>query len=137
AFRQAEQYAGASGSAEELAAANNLGIYHHYHDELDEADRALGAGLNAAGNRELLAAYLETNLGLVLMTRSLEDRSKLDDAKTSFQRVLERFTKLGHLQGISYAVSNCGIAELQLGNFDQARDNFEETIALAQQIGEK
>lgn len=137
AFRQAARYAGLGGSAEELAAANNLGIYHHYHDELDEADRILRAGLTAADDRPLLAAYLETNLGLVFLTRSLGDRSKLDDAGKIFQRVLEHFTKLGHFQGISYALTNCGIVELERGHFDQARDHFEETIALARQIGEK
>lgn len=127
---------GLAGSPIELAAAlNDLGIYHHYHDELDLAETALRRGLHSVS--DWAAGYLETNLGLVLMTRALSEPSHLVEAAQIFEQVLERFVRAGHLQGISYALSNRAICYLAQGKFADVKPSFEKTIRLARQMPEK
>jgi tetratricopeptide (TPR) repeat protein len=133
-LRQAQENGAALESA---AAANNLGIYLHYHDELDRAEQILRLALDATDLHPVVMAYLETNLGLVLLTRSLTDPPRLDDAALVFASVLDCFRAAGHLQGTSYALSNRGVCELFRGNRARAVEDFNETVALAGRLGEK
>jgi tetratricopeptide (TPR) repeat protein len=137
-FRQALHQAGGAGCRLELAAAaNNLGLYHLYHDELKQAEVVLRQGLDALGGHPVGTAYLETNLGLVLLTQALAEPDVLREAEQVFAGVVEGFTNAGHLQGISYAVSNRALCDLARGRWDEARSGFEQTIRLAGQLGEK
>lgn len=135
AFRLASQSA-THASLEAAASSNNLGIYHHYHDELDQAEGYLREARQWL-DLPVASSYLATNLGLVLLTRSLVDPAALDEAEKILFDVVQNFRHVGHLQGISYAVSNHAICLLRRGRFEDARLGFEETIRLAIKIGEK
>jgi serine/threonine protein kinase len=119
------------------AACNDLGIFYHYGDQLTRAEAALAEGLAETDTDPLVAAYLETNLGLVQLTRSLVDPAQLEAATVTLTDVVQRFSAGGHLQGLSYALSNRGVCDLAAGRFAEARAAFEETIRLGERLGEK
>jgi serine/threonine protein kinase len=139
AFQEGRRYASNGRTSRvALAAANNdLGVFHHYADDLTRAESVLTDGRNDVEEHPLVAAYLDTNLGLVHITRSFGDPVYFDSAARILSKVLERFTAAGHLQGISYALSNRAICDLAAGRLREARDAFEETIRLGERLGEK
>src|SRR5262249_3586898 len=119
------------------AADNNLGIFHHYRDELDEAGAALKSGIEAAGAQSIVLAYLETNLGLVLVSRSLIEPAHLDGGGRVLGGVVGRLPPAGPLPGLAYALSNRALPDLARGRLDEATTAFEETIRLTARLGEK
>jgi tetratricopeptide (TPR) repeat protein len=136
AFLAARDHAAKCRSTISRAAANNnLGVHFHYGDQLARAEEALSDGLREA--ESLAAAYLETNLGLVQLTRSLADPAQAEAAEKTLQGVVRRFVAGGHLQGISYALSNRGLCDLASRRWMEARAAFEETIRLGERLGEK
>ncbi|MGH8575038.1 MAG: tetratricopeptide repeat protein, partial [Gammaproteobacteria bacterium] len=136
-FREALRRSRDGPPLEFAAAANNVGIFHLYHDELDLAEAILRQGLGKIENHPVAPAYLQTNLGLVLLTRALIDPGLIEEAEQLFCDVVRRFTQAGHLQGISYAISNRGICALARGRTGEAQHSFAETIRLAGKIGER
>jgi tetratricopeptide (TPR) repeat protein len=136
AFQAAREHAAKCRSTILRAAANNnLGVYLHYGDQLARAEAALSDGLREA--ESLAAAYLETNLGLVQLTRSLADPAQAEAAEKTLHGVARRFVAGGHLQGISYALSNRGLCDLAARRWSEARAAFDETIRLGERLGEK
>jgi tetratricopeptide (TPR) repeat protein len=117
------------------AASNDLGVYHHYGDRLARAEAILSDP--PVDLAPLPAAYLQTNLGLVQLTRSLVDRAQGEAAAQTLSSALEKFVAGGHLQGISYALSNRALCDLMAGRFTEARAAFEETIRLGERLGER
>lgn len=119
------------------AVANNRAIYHLYHDELETAEKGLKNGLLQLSDHTVQKAYLLNNLSLVLLSGSLIDPARLDEAELLANDALSIFRKAGHIQGISYATSNVGAIGLHRGKFDEAEASFEETRKIAKRIGEK
>ena len=97
------------------AAINNLGVFHHYADDLTRAESVLTDGRSGVDGHPLVAAYLDTNLGLVHITRSLTDPVYFEPAARILGKVVERFTSAGHLQGMSYSLSNRALCDLAAG----------------------
>jgi tetratricopeptide (TPR) repeat protein len=138
AFGDAARAARAADEGLVLAAAlNNLGVYHLYHDELDLAEQVLRDGIAAALGHSTAIAYLETNLGLVHVTRALTDPGQLQAAEVLFGRALSSFTVAGHLQGVSYALANRGVCDMLLGRAAEAGAAFARTTEIAGLLGER
>ena len=136
-FNDAYALAERSGAAAEIAsAADDLGVQALYADKLEDAGRYLARGRVAAGDR-VLAAYLDTNLGLVALTRAIVDKSALKTAKSRFDAALGRFREAGHLQGISYAATNSGVVAALGGDAEAGERGFRETIRIADRLGER
>lgn len=119
-----------------VAAHNNLGIYLHYHDDPAGAEASFRDGL-AACDRDVHRGYVLTNLGLVALTRSLDDPAAAQDAIGPFTDALAIFRAAGHLQGVSYAISNLGVAEAITGRSEAADAKFHETIRIGERLGER
>jgi len=126
------------GAELELAAIrNNLGLYRLYNDGLEDAEAMFSLALDAARDRPVARAYVENNLGLLLMNRSLTGPDAVEGARERFTRAYEAFARNGHLQGISYSASNLGLVHLACGEAEAANARFLETQTIAGRLGEK
>src|SRR5205085_2619830 len=76
-------------------------------------------------------------LGLVWLSRALGDPEAAREALGPFSSALAVFRSAGHLQGISYALSNLGVAEALTGREELADARFNETIRIAERLGER
>src|SRR5690606_10831401 len=118
-------------------AANNLGLYYLYHDELAQAEAMFQKANAQIGDGGLITAYILNNLGLVKWTRGLTEPVKWDEAEQLFDQALTRFRHAGHVQGMSYALSNRGLCELFRGHLAEAEEAFRKTQDMSQRLGEK
>jgi hypothetical protein len=128
---------GASSPFLSAAVANNLGLYRLYHDEPGAAEELFRKGLELSREEPVQTAYLETNLSLALLARSLVEPGILGEAEAIATRALAAFRQSGHLQGSSYAVSLKGIFAMLREDWIEAETCFLETHRTAQRLGEQ
>jgi DNA-binding CsgD family transcriptional regulator/predicted negative regulator of RcsB-dependent stress response len=58
-------------------------------------------------------------------------------ARRSFERALSLREAIGERQGVSVALNNLALLELDDGNLDRARELFEQTLVIKRQLGER
>ena len=119
------------------AIGNNAGLYHLYNDELETAEALLRKGLLLTDEQSLQQAYLQTNLSLTLLSRTLLEPMALEEAERIAIEALGIFRQKGHLQGVSYATSLQGVFQMLHEHWPAAEASFRETRRIAQRLGEK
>ncbi len=122
------------------------------HDEL--AGRALcSAAVLAAENGDYTAAVQHADQALAIFgplglttrmalaatvlgsaQRYLGDRA---GARRGFQTALDLRAELGDRRGMSVAINNMALVELDDGNLDRARELFEQSLAIKRELGEQ
>jgi hypothetical protein len=85
------------------AVRNNAGLYRHYHDDLTVAEDLLHSSLELSEGNCIQQGYVHANLSLLLLSRSLTEPSRIEEACGHAERALDIFRQAGHSQGISYA----------------------------------
>ncbi len=124
-------------------------------DRRDErAGRAYGsAAVLAAENGDYAAAVQNAELALtIFMSLGLTERQAfaatvlgsahryLGDhasARASFQTAMDLRGRLGDRRGVSVAINNMALLEVDDGNLGRARELFEQALAIKRQLGEQ
>jgi predicted ATPase/DNA-binding CsgD family transcriptional regulator/DNA-binding XRE family transcriptional regulator len=123
--RRDERTGRAFGSAAVLAAENG-----DYGEALRQARLALGI-FESLGLQERMA-FAATVLGSA--HRYLGNRA---DARCSFQTAMDLRAALGDRRGVSVAMNNMALLEMDDGDLARARELFEQTMVIKRQLGER
>ena len=123
--RRDERTGQAYGSAAVLAAENG-----DYSEALHQARLALGI-FESLGLSERMA-FAATVLGSA--HRYLGNQA---DARRSFQTAMDLRAALGDRRGVSVAMNNMALLEMDDGDLARARDLFEQTLVIKRQLGER
>ncbi len=90
---------------------------------------------------EKTARMLDNELALVnidlFKARALSNASEYDGAHSILVDVLGRSERMGYMQGVTWALNLLGVINLKLGNFQEARDQFEELLVIQQQLNDQ
>src|ERR1019366_4794161 len=123
--RRDERTGQAFGSAAVLAAENG-----DYAEALHQAGLALGI-FESLGLQDRVA-FAATVLGSA--HRYLGNRT---DARRSFQIAMDVRAALGDRRGVSVAMNNMALLEVDDGDLARARELFEQTLVIKRQLGER
>ena len=123
--RRDERTGRAFGSAAVLAAENG-----DYGEALRQARLALGI-FESLGLQEQMA-FAATVLGSA--HRYLGNRA---DARRSFQTAMDLRAAVGDRRGVSVAMNNMALLEMDDGDLARARELFEQTMVIKRQLGER
>jgi DNA-binding CsgD family transcriptional regulator len=123
--RRDERTGQAFGSAAVLAAENG-----DYAEALHQARLALGI-FESLGLQDRVA-FAATVLGSA--HRYLGNRA---DARRSFQTAMDVRAALGDRRGVSVAMNNMALLEVDDGDLARARELFEQTLIIKRQLGER
>jgi predicted ATPase len=123
--RRDERTGQAFGSAAVLAAENG-----DYAEALHQARLALGI-FESLGLQDRVA-FAATVLGSA--HRYLGNRA---DARRSFQTAMDVRAALGDRRGVSVAMNNMALLEVDDGDLARARELFEQTLVIKRQLGER
>jgi tetratricopeptide (TPR) repeat protein len=84
------------------------------------------------------AAHLDHHLALTdikfYRSRALEEIQEHDRALTLVTSALRTYEKMGYLQGVADARNLRGVIHLNMGQLQEARDQFEELLIIQQQL---
>jgi non-specific serine/threonine protein kinase len=101
-----------------------------YHQAIRHAELALGV-FESLGMTERMAFAATV---LASAHRYLGDNAA---ARRSFQDAMDLRIALGDRRGVSVAINNIALLELDDGNLEQARELFERALAIKRELGER
>jgi DNA-binding CsgD family transcriptional regulator/predicted negative regulator of RcsB-dependent stress response len=104
--------------------------------ENGDYQEAIRQGRLALGIFEQLDLPARTALAATVLGSAHRYLGDAPAARQSFQRAMDLRAAAGDRQGVSTAMNNLALLELDDGNLDRARDLFEQTLVVKRQLGE-
>jgi predicted ATPase/DNA-binding NarL/FixJ family response regulator/DNA-binding XRE family transcriptional regulator len=105
--------------------------------ENGDYSEAIRQGRLALGIFEQLDVPERTALAATVLGSAQRYLGDAAAARRCFERAMDLRAAIGDRQGVSTAMNNLALLELDDGNLDRARELFEQTLVIKRQIGER
>lgn len=132
ACREAAAVASRAGLPDHAAEAlNTAGVIELESGELDRAVDLLRQALETGGDRPVLRARVEQNLGIIANVKG-----DWAAARAHYERSLDGFLTAGDRHGVALACHNLGMVDADQGQWEAAASHYRRSLELAQELGD-
>lgn len=93
--------------------------------------------INAGGWSDEESAYVERNIGEVMITGTVDVPPDYETAIEHFDRAYAHYTKMGHVQGVAYTLEGLAVAYMRTGDPERSIDLLNQALPLHRELNDR
>ncbi len=93
--------------------------------------------INAGGWADEESAYVERNIGEVMITGTVDLQPDYEAAISHFERAHKYYTKMNHMQGVAYTLEGQAVAYMRTGDPERSIDLLNQALPLHRQLNDR